>query len=44
MTGQPNEDPHQDKRFNRKKTDFSEYTEVSVRFMKGLITEKSKPK
>jgi hypothetical protein len=44
MTGQPHEDLCPSKEFHRKKTDFSEYTEVSVRFMRGLITEKNKGK
>lgn len=38
----PHEDGIPDKRHNFKKTDFSEYTEVAVRFMKGLITDKTK--
>lgn len=42
MTGQPHEDQNSNKEFNRKKTEFTEYTEVSVRFMRGLITDKSK--
>lgn len=44
MSGQPHEDQNPTKEYHRKKTEFTEYAEVSVRFMRGLITDKSKGK